>query len=153
MYDMKQVCVKVSMGSVCFLFLMRRRPPRSTRTDTLFPYTTLFRSAAWPASIVRRSSLRRLPVALDLLGQAPFMDFGRTVIDAEGADFPERLLDDGVAGHASPAHHLDAAVGDAKQRIRHRYLRHRSEESRVGKECVSTCRSRCSPCYSNKKTV
>src|SRR3546814_16540285 len=29
---------------VCF-FLMMRRPPRSTRTDTLFPYTTLFRSS------------------------------------------------------------------------------------------------------------
>src|SRR3546814_16421023 len=29
-----------------FLFFLRiRRPPRSTRTDTLFPYTTLFRSA------------------------------------------------------------------------------------------------------------
>src|SRR3546814_8098377 len=32
---------------VCFLFFLRfRRPPRSTRTDTLFPYTTLFRSRA-----------------------------------------------------------------------------------------------------------
>src|SRR3546814_2631961 len=31
------------MGSFIF-FLMIRRPPRSTRTDTLFPYTTLFRS-------------------------------------------------------------------------------------------------------------
>src|SRR3546814_8078984 len=30
---------------VIFFFLMIRRPPRSTRTDTLFPYTTLFRSA------------------------------------------------------------------------------------------------------------
>src|SRR3546814_8445165 len=28
---------------------MIRRPPRSTRTDTLFPYTTLFRSMAWRA--------------------------------------------------------------------------------------------------------
>src|SRR3546814_3143141 len=27
-----------------FFFLMIRRPPRSTRTDPLFPYTTLFRS-------------------------------------------------------------------------------------------------------------
>src|SRR3546814_6373430 len=36
------VTVKVSL----FFFLMIRRPPRSTRTDTLFPYTTLFRSAA-----------------------------------------------------------------------------------------------------------
>src|SRR3546814_12464961 len=30
--------------SVLVFFLMIRRPPRSTRTDTLFPYTTLFRS-------------------------------------------------------------------------------------------------------------
>src|SRR3546814_17986570 len=29
-----------------FVFLMIRRPPRSTRTDTLFPYTTLFRSGS-----------------------------------------------------------------------------------------------------------
>src|SRR3546814_14222995 len=39
--------------SLCFIlhffFLMIRRPPRSTRTDTLFPYTTLFRSPR-PAS-------------------------------------------------------------------------------------------------------
>src|SRR3546814_9510938 len=34
-----------------FLFLMIRRPPRSTRTDTLFPYTTLFRSIAPGSSI------------------------------------------------------------------------------------------------------
>src|SRR3546814_16850676 len=31
-----------------FFFVMIRRPPRSTRTDTLFPYTTLFRSDADP---------------------------------------------------------------------------------------------------------
>src|SRR3546814_15447725 len=29
-----------------FFFLRRRRPPRSTRTDTLFPYTTRFRSSS-----------------------------------------------------------------------------------------------------------
>src|SRR3546814_15699696 len=32
------------MFDYAFFFLMIRRPPRSTRTDTLFPYTTLFRS-------------------------------------------------------------------------------------------------------------
>src|SRR3546814_14165496 len=32
------------MTVLFFFFLMIRRPPRSTRTDTLFPYTTLFRS-------------------------------------------------------------------------------------------------------------
>src|SRR3546814_21195602 len=31
-------------STMFFFFLMIRRPPRSTRTDTLFPYTTLFRS-------------------------------------------------------------------------------------------------------------
>src|SRR3546814_13174563 len=34
-----------SFVSIIIFFLMIRRPPRSTRTDTLFPYTTLFRSA------------------------------------------------------------------------------------------------------------
>src|SRR3546814_2816993 len=41
---------------IFFFFLMIRRPPRSTRTDTLFPYTTLFRSACRPA---RRGRHRR----------------------------------------------------------------------------------------------
>src|SRR3546814_18795020 len=43
---------------------MRRRPPRSTRTDTLFPYTTLFRSASLLEDV--------LDVAADL--QASFFD-------------------------------------------------------------------------------
>src|SRR3546814_11942898 len=56
-------------------FLMIRRPPRSTRTDTLFPYTTLFRSASdrirvrgalalrvRPASQCREDRLRSLGV-------------------------------------------------------------------------------------------
>src|SRR3546814_12951395 len=37
------MCTDILLLSV-FFFLMIRRPPRSTRTDTLFPYTTLFRS-------------------------------------------------------------------------------------------------------------
>src|SRR3546814_12050429 len=35
---------QLSLLYFLFFFLMIRRPPRSTRTDTLFPYTTLFRS-------------------------------------------------------------------------------------------------------------
>src|SRR3546814_7423439 len=42
------------IGCILF-FLMIRRPPRSTRTDTLFPYTTLFRS--WRSR--RRGNFRR----------------------------------------------------------------------------------------------
>src|SRR3546814_20254521 len=38
---------------VLVVFVLRlRRPPRSTRTDTLFPYTTLFRSQVWRQSPV-----------------------------------------------------------------------------------------------------
>src|SRR3546814_19845003 len=54
---------------VCF-FLMIRRPPRSTRTDTLFPYTTLFRSVfadltigyaiRWVSVLARRHLLHNL---------------------------------------------------------------------------------------------
>src|SRR3546814_4546154 len=38
--------IPISLLFDFFFFLMIRRPPRSTRTDTLFPYTTLFRSRA-----------------------------------------------------------------------------------------------------------
>src|SRR3546814_11046341 len=39
------LCMLLLIYLLFFVFLMIRRPPRSTRTDTLFPYTTLFRSA------------------------------------------------------------------------------------------------------------
>src|SRR3546814_16874825 len=45
---------------LCFFFFMIRRPPRSTRTDTLFPYTTLFRSPSGGT--------------LDVLGERPGAD-------------------------------------------------------------------------------
>src|SRR3546814_16475511 len=39
-----RLCPSLVLLCCDFFFLMIRRPPRSTRTDTLFPYTTLFRS-------------------------------------------------------------------------------------------------------------
>src|SRR3546814_20198017 len=60
------VCYLMLFCLLCLLmirffifFLMIRRPPRSTRTDTLFPYTTLFRSA--DAGVDRLSGVRRRP--------------------------------------------------------------------------------------------
>src|SRR3546814_9882291 len=59
----------VTVGVVCesvvvilsvyllFFFLMIRRPPRSTRTDTLFPYTTLFRSQRIPGEVSKAEAL------------------------------------------------------------------------------------------------
>src|SRR3546814_11040729 len=51
---------------VVIFFLMIRRPPRSTRTDTLFPYTTLFRSYSSHAlhSQPNTSGWRGMPFAL-----------------------------------------------------------------------------------------
>src|SRR3546814_15575233 len=75
MYVLLLVCFLLRLSSLLFFFfLMIRRPPRSTRTDTLFPYTTLFRSytslrcpmvatstKSWPFSIsqmIRKSPTR-----------------------------------------------------------------------------------------------
>src|SRR3546814_6647328 len=46
----------------CVFFLMIRRPPRSTRTDTLFPYTTLFRSM-WPINSPRTTPQKPPPMS------------------------------------------------------------------------------------------
>src|SRR3546814_14495130 len=70
MYLMLFVCViYLIYVYVSFFFLMIRRPPRSTRTDTLFPYTTLFRSVATsilmlvdPMSIPTTYSLTAAPL-------------------------------------------------------------------------------------------
>src|SRR3546814_13067157 len=43
----------------CFFFLMIRRPPRSTRIDTLFPYTTLFRSESTGLELISRVDLSK----------------------------------------------------------------------------------------------
>src|SRR3546814_6801057 len=47
---------------VCFFFLMIRRPPRSTRTDTLFPYTTLFRSTHMSRFVALLEQYRQTPM-------------------------------------------------------------------------------------------
>src|SRR3546814_6302780 len=43
-FDLLRVVIVFPVVLLLFFFLMIRRPPGSTRTDTLFPYTTLFRS-------------------------------------------------------------------------------------------------------------
>src|SRR3546814_10113104 len=70
----------MSVNLRVFFFLMIRRPPRSTRTDTLFPYTTLFRS-------------RRLGVACGFLGR-------QTMELARLGRSEERQIDHIMIGHA-----------------------------------------------------
>src|SRR3546814_19611812 len=67
-------CSNLELYVVIF-FLMIRRPPRSTRTDTLFPYTTLFRSAQVHESSVPHNDQPRVRLAVaesilhDILGR------------------------------------------------------------------------------------
>src|SRR3546814_20954369 len=114
---------------------MYRRPPRSTRTDTLFPYTPLFRSLR---PVVRHQSGRaNTPVAFKLPGH------GR--IDRA---YPCRRLP--MAVRIRNRRHLHAKQVIEKRPIGPRHLafprsvvmQGRSEERRVGKEWVSPCRSR-----------
>src|SRR3546814_11773036 len=57
---------------------MRLRPPRSTRTDTLFPYTTLFRS--WGATDDRRICNRRAATrSIDELFAAAYFHYTRYI--------------------------------------------------------------------------
>src|SRR3546814_12149491 len=109
---------------------MIRRPPRSTRTDTLFPYTTLFRSAD------------RLHLQVDgcVAGENQG-DRARPRVDGEQV---EDLVV--VAGlHAAVAHPAHLVEAEAAVYPLERGNVARSERRRVGKECVSTCRSRWSP--------
>src|SRR3546814_15051831 len=56
MYHLVRIIVLTSKEFfICFLMI--RRPPRSTRTDTLFPYTTLFRSQRGPVRELRKIRL------------------------------------------------------------------------------------------------
>src|SRR3546814_10918877 len=106
---------------IFIFFLMIRRPPRSTRTDTLFPYTTLFRSPA---------RCRRRPAHA---ARARFRDGRRGRPGGVGTDDPRRdradqTADRGVVGFvplawiAAPARSptpppiQDTAVGRDRKR-------------------------------------
>src|SRR3546814_12881573 len=114
---------------------MIRRPPRSTRTDTLFPYTTLFRSCREPSVP---------PCRRDVGCQ------GSCAVERDCQRQSQRI---------GPAPRRAFGPFDHQHRIAPRLVepqfvefgRRRSAERRVGKECVSTCRTRRSP-YHSKKT-
>src|SRR3546814_12438470 len=110
---------------------MRRRPPRSTRTDTLFPYTTLFRSARRIGNI--QPNEERIATSSPDFGYDALGHLFIEVADYDlGAFFRETLRLSGAEPARSPRDERTLAC-------------ERSEERRVGEECVSTCRSRWPP--------
>src|SRR3546814_1343175 len=62
-YVYAAVAVLCQVSESCFFFVMIRRPPRSTRTDTLFPYTTLFRSTHQAGAAVNQQAVDQAAIA------------------------------------------------------------------------------------------
>src|SRR3546814_8875681 len=82
-----------------FVFLIIRRPPRSTRTDTLFPCTTLFRSVAGSAVGFRSRVHRRFRCGDGLggdLGRAPHRASKRSVVRDVSRRGPRRAVQCGA---------------------------------------------------------
>src|SRR3546814_19963434 len=74
-----------------FFFLMIRRPPRSTRADTLFPYTTLFRSGCANA-LIDVDAQRGILILDDLLaGGARFCSAREAFTDTQTAQTLEQI--------------------------------------------------------------
>src|SRR3546814_17183437 len=124
---------------------MIRRPPRSTRTDTLFPYTTLFRSLPTVKGELELGGGR-------LITNTSWFDREKlSVTDysyhtIEGTSY---ILSNFFVGNPSlTIHNLFPPAYTAPSNfvsIQKSFTQERSEERRVGKECVSPCRSRWSP--------
>src|SRR3546814_16341691 len=135
----------------CFFFLMIRRPPRSTRTDTLFPYTTLFRSVALADHRLHRAGAHHL----EQRGGAVVQLLPGGVVEAHrGLGEEQRALDvelDRVDRRQRPRGVAEVHVTAAHAQGIDRVIVDRSEERRVGKELVSTCRSRVVPYHEKKK--
>src|SRR3546814_12560437 len=110
---------------------MIRRPPRSTRTDTLFPYTTLFRSVA------RRDTLDAFRF---------LMSAGNVPLVVAGLDVARQIFADDVElAYRSIILKLQLwEPGEPAQRLI-RALR--AVEGRVGKGCVGTGSIRWLPCH------
>src|SRR3546814_1118025 len=73
------------------MFLMRRRPPRSTRTDTLFPYTTLFRSASVSHTVIEVNGRDRNGLLYDLTRALAALKV--QISSAKVSTFGERAID------------------------------------------------------------
>src|SRR3546814_16602196 len=91
----------------CF-FLMIRRPPRSTRTDTLFPYTTLFRSDQWSSGAGGRHG--------DLL-DAP----GGRELDSGRDQLHHHHLQHARAGHDAPQDRSEEHTSELQSLMRISY--------------------------------
>src|SRR3546814_8096712 len=113
---------------VLFFFLMIRRPPRTTRTDTLFPYTTLFRSPRYlPPRL--HEAVRDVALAPAVPGA---VDGDREAVVAVVDGACHHVVEPGIVAALVQAEHLHAAAipaGDLGDRLQREGAdRRRSEE-------------------------
>src|SRR3546814_17079437 len=115
---------------------MRRRPPRSTRTDTLFPYTTLFRSVG--IAIKADGG-----VADYVAGKRSFGTTTMPVVLRGNVMHDGRWMSQGDM-YMSPPDEMNGALvfGPDGAVLFILFDKRRSDERRVVKWCVSTCRYR-----------
>src|SRR3546814_11587181 len=130
-------------------FLMIRRPPRSTRTDTLFPYTTLFRSRGLSGVLPHQSA--RDPARDQRRAGRVHAQAGRQGQGRTGGDREQDC--DRCGSRTFPYPHACFRTAHlAVQALRAILdVRERTEERRVGKEGISRCRSRWSSDHQKKK--
>src|SRR3546814_17763220 len=117
------------------------RPPRSTRTDTLFPYTTLFRSHGTTLHGLQRTDAGHEYEPTTYYG--PQSGVGLTLGAADRLAGPDAAI--GIVGLGSGTLSCYRRPGQRWTIFEIDPAMVRSEARRVGKECVSTCRSRWSP--------
>src|SRR3546814_18253545 len=111
---------------------MLRRPPRSTRNDKLCPYTTLLRSRVGNAAAFLQDGM---DVVMELHDEKPISVQLPDQIEAEVVE-----ADAVVKGQTASSSYKPAVLDNGVRVLVPPHIR--SEERRVEKECVSTCRSR-----------
>src|SRR3546814_13621699 len=130
---------------------MIRRPPRSTRTDTLFPYTTLFRSKGTQVDGVYSDDPKKDKTATryDRLTYLDVLQRDLKVMDASAISLPrENNISILVFSLHEPGGFAKVLTGTGRCTV----IEGRSAERRVGKGWVRTCRSRWSPLHYKKST-
>src|SRR3546814_19555626 len=120
-----------------FFFLMIRRPPRSTRTDTLFPYTTLFRSLLYAAIFIGSSPASRVITGGCGIarGGRPSTAFRIAAIwPGVEPQQPPRMFTCPCSAHSLTSHAVCSGISY------YCTSQLRSDEGSGGEECVSTVR-------------
>src|SRR3546814_15676780 len=135
------------------------QPPRTTRTDTLVPYTTLFRSDAG-IPLIQAVDADDVPIVTVTLASPTYDDYGlKRLADSVAERLRSTPGVSVVSVYGGRNREIDVAFDPVRLQAfsislaegRGALAASRSEARRVGKGCVSTCRARWSPSHETQK--